>query len=55
MDEWVPEERMNMAKLEPPRKEVKTPKKEIGKLGIGAGGGSRPVTPEKEITVSCSY
>jgi hypothetical protein len=32
LDEWVPEERMDMNKLEPPRKDQKTPKKEPIKL-----------------------
>lgn len=43
LDEWVPEERMDMNKLEPPRKDQKTPKKEPIKLGSG------PSSPEREI------
>lgn len=44
---------MDMNKLEPPRKDQKTPKKEPIKLGSGTG--SRPSSPEREIIlVVCS-
>ena len=48
LDEWVPEERMDMSKLEPPRKDQKTPKKEVPSK-IGSGPGSRQSSPEREI------
>jgi len=44
---------MDMNKLEPPRKDQKTPKKEPIKLGSGPS--SRPSSPEREIIlVVCS-
>ena len=48
LDEWVPEERMDATKMELARKDQKTPKKEAGKLGAG---GSRPCSPERELTL----
>ncbi|XP_033735590.1 histone acetyltransferase KAT5-like [Pecten maximus] len=39
LDEWVPEERMDISKAELPKKDPKTPKKESGKLGGGGGSG----------------
>ncbi|XP_071161804.1 histone acetyltransferase KAT5-like [Mytilus galloprovincialis] len=50
LDEWVPEERMDMNKLEPPRKDQKTPKKEAASK-LGSGPGSRPSSPEREIVI----
>ncbi len=47
LDEWVEEDRMNLAKLEPPKKEAKTPLKDGKMLN-----GSRPNSPDKEISVS---
>ena len=47
LDEWVPEERMDVSKMEFPKKEQKTPKKEMGK----SGSSSRPSTPDREIIV----
>ncbi|KAL5008626.1 hypothetical protein ScPMuIL_014207 [Solemya velum] len=44
LDEWVPEERMDLSRLEPPRKDSKTPKKEGAREG-----GSRPGSPEREL------
>ena len=44
LDEWVGEDRMNFAKLELPRKEVKTPVKD-GR----AMNGSRPSSPERDM------
>jgi len=45
LDEWVPEERMDVSKLEFPRKDQKTPKKEGSKLS-GAPSSSRPCSPD---------
>ena len=47
LDEWVPEERMDISKMEYGKKDVKTPKKEIGKHGTG----SRPASPELPLVV----
>ena len=44
LDEWVPEERMDVSKMEFARKDIKTPKKEPGKLNAG----SRPGSPERD-------
>ncbi|XP_046372682.1 histone acetyltransferase KAT5-like [Haliotis rufescens] len=46
LDEWVPEERMDISKLEQPKKDAKTPKKDFQKL---ANGGSRPSSPERDV------
>jgi hypothetical protein len=40
---------MDMNKLEPPRKDQKTPKKEP--IKIGSGPSSRPNSPEREIVM----
>lgn len=45
LDEWVTEERMDIAKLVQPSKEAKTPKKE----GVKSGTESRPSSPEREV------
>lgn len=45
LDEWVTEERMDIAKLVQPSKEAKTPKKE----GVKSGTESRPTSPEREV------
>lgn len=45
LDEWVTEERMDIAKLVQPSKEAKTPKKE------GVKTGSRPSSPERDMVV----
>ncbi|KAJ8309486.1 hypothetical protein KUTeg_014360, partial [Tegillarca granosa] len=45
LDEWVPEERMDLSKAELPKKDAKTPKKEPSK----AGTGSRPCSPDREM------
>ncbi|KAK3597337.1 hypothetical protein CHS0354_034579 [Potamilus streckersoni] len=46
LDEWIPEERMDLTRLEHPKKDVKTPKKEPpGK----ASTGSRPCSPDREL------
>ena len=47
LDEWVPEERMDVSKMEFARKDIKTPKKEPGKLNAG----SRPGSPERDHTL----
>jgi len=44
---------MDIAKLEHPRKDQKTPKKEIGKLGHGASS-SRPGSPDLSAVVVCA-
>ncbi|KAL4238044.1 3-ketoacyl-CoA thiolase 5 [Mactra antiquata] len=44
LDEWVPEARMDLSKLEFPRKDQKTPKKEIGKTSNASS--SRPCSPD---------
>ncbi|CAL1540343.1 unnamed protein product [Lymnaea stagnalis] len=54
LDEWVPLERMDLSKLEQPKKDVKTPvKKTEGNATVVASrvvnGGSRPGSPEREI------
>ena len=53
LDEWVPIERMDLAKLEQPKKDIKTPIKKEGGVGasrISNGGTeSRPSSPEREI------
>ena len=46
LDEWVGEDRMELSKLEPPKKEVKTPQKDGKMLN-----GSRPNSPERELLV----
>ena len=46
LDEWVGEDRMNLDKLEQPKKEVKTPSKDGKMLN-----GSRPSSPERELVV----
>ncbi|KAK3093697.1 hypothetical protein FSP39_019007 [Pinctada imbricata] len=49
LDEWVPEERMDISKMMLPSKEAKTPQK---KEGSKAGTGSRPCSPEPiQLTV----
>jgi len=53
LDEWVPVERMDLSKLEQPKKDVKTPiKKEPGTVGSGStprmANGSRPSSPERD-------
>ncbi|XP_041351178.1 histone acetyltransferase KAT5-like isoform X2 [Gigantopelta aegis] len=45
LDEWVPEERMDLGKLELPKKDAKTPKKEPGKVG----NESMPSSPERDL------
>lgn len=47
LDEWVPEERLDVDKMELPKKDQKTPKKE-GKVA----NGSRPGSPDKDIIVN---
>ncbi|XP_042900814.1 histone acetyltransferase KAT5 isoform X4 [Parasteatoda tepidariorum] len=44
LDEWVGKDRLDLTKVQQPKKEVKTPLKEIK-------NGSRPCSPEKEIIV----
>ena len=46
LDEWVGEDRMDLDKLEQPKKEVKTPSKDGKMLN-----GSRPSSPEREVVV----
>ncbi|XP_060592197.1 histone acetyltransferase KAT5-like isoform X2 [Ruditapes philippinarum] len=46
LDEWVPEARMDLSKMEHPRKEQKTPKKEIGKACTSS---SRPCSPDPSV------
>ncbi|CAH1791663.1 unnamed protein product [Owenia fusiformis] len=48
LDEWVGEDRMDLKKLELPKKEAKTPVKD----GKSTMNGSRPVTPERDMVVS---
>ena len=38
---------MDVSKMEFARKDIKTPKKETGKIGTG----SRPCSPERELTL----
>ena len=58
LDEWVPAERMDLSKLEQPKKDVKTPvKKEPGVSnapvsGRVVNGGSRPASPEPVVSMS---
>lgn len=48
LDEWVSKDRLDLTKVQLPKKEVKTPLKEIK-------NGSRPCSPDREIVVStCS-
>ncbi|RUS72995.1 hypothetical protein EGW08_019243 [Elysia chlorotica] len=53
LDEWVPIERMDLSKLEQPKKDIKTPIKKEGGVGASrvSNGGteSRPCSPEREI------
>ncbi|XP_052270037.1 histone acetyltransferase KAT5-like isoform X2 [Dreissena polymorpha] len=49
LDEWVPEERLDVSKLEYPKKDQKTPKKEVGKVGTPS---SRPGSPESMVNGS---
>ena len=42
LDEWVLEDRLNLKKMQLPKKEATTPKK-------GEKNGSRPTTPDKEL------
>ena len=45
LDEWVPEERMDFSKAELPRKDAKTPRKEV--LSVNKlTNGSQPASPE---------
>lgn len=44
LDEWVPEERMDVTKAELPKKDAKTPKKEPQTSKLT--NGSRPASPE---------
>nr|KAG5714602.1 hypothetical protein BaRGS_007048 [Batillaria attramentaria] len=44
LDEWVPEERMDLTRVEQPKKDAKTPKKES--LTSKLANGSRPASPE---------
>ncbi|XP_052768625.1 histone acetyltransferase KAT5-like isoform X2 [Mya arenaria] len=53
LDEWVPEERMDVTKMEFPRKDQKTPKKEVGKAGQ-APSSSRPGSPDTSAVVNGS-
>lgn len=48
LDEWVGKDRLDLTKVQLPKKEVKTPLKEIK-------NGSRPCSPEREIIVSFGY
>ncbi|XP_025104296.1 histone acetyltransferase KAT5-like [Pomacea canaliculata] len=43
LDEWVPEERMDLTRMEQPKKDVKTPKKESFTSKLA--NGSRPASP----------
>lgn len=45
LDEWVGKDRLDLTKVQLPKKEVKTPLKEIK-------NGSRPCSPDREIIVS---
>ncbi|XP_055879532.1 histone acetyltransferase KAT5-like [Biomphalaria glabrata] len=54
LDEWVPLERLDLTRLEQPKKDVKTPVKKGETTGNNAvsrvtNGGSRPSSPEREI------
>ncbi|KAH9507305.1 3-ketoacyl-CoA thiolase 5, peroxisomal [Bulinus truncatus] len=55
LDEWVPLDRLDLSRLEQPKKDVKTPiKKGEGVVASNAqtrvaNGGSRPNSPEREI------
>lgn len=51
LDEWVTEERMDIAKLVQPSKEAKTPKKE----GVKSGTKSRPSSPEREVVSTVRF
>lgn len=51
LDEWVSEDRMDIGRMELPRKDTKTPKKE-GKAVNGTT--SRPTSPDRELVVSNS-
>ncbi|CAL1278060.1 unnamed protein product [Larinioides sclopetarius] len=44
LDEWVTKERLDLTRVQQPKKEIKTPLKEIK-------NGSRPCSPEREIVV----
>ncbi|XP_064623095.1 histone acetyltransferase KAT5-like isoform X2 [Lineus longissimus] len=44
LDEWVTENRMNFRKMEPPKKDIKTPSKDPKAMN-----GSRPSSPEREM------
>ncbi|XP_076464488.1 histone acetyltransferase KAT5-like isoform X1 [Babylonia areolata] len=52
LDEWVPEERMDVTKAEMPKKDAKTPKKEPQATKIT--NGSRPASPELQNGASGS-
>lgn len=58
LDEWVPAERMDLTRLEQPKKDVKTPiKKGEGTAVVprvaNGGSNSRPSSPDREIV--CTY
>lgn len=44
LDDWIPIELMDLSRLEPPKKENKTPMKVMN--------GSRPSSPEREMVPS---
>ena len=46
LDEWIPEERMDLSKIEVPKKEMKTPVKDSKLMN-----GSRPSSPELHAQV----
>ncbi|KAL8611146.1 3-ketoacyl-CoA thiolase 5, peroxisomal [Nucella lapillus] len=52
LDEWVPEERMDVTKAELPKKDAKTPKKEPAAPKMT--NGSRPASPELQNGASSS-
>ena len=45
LDEWVTEDRLDLKKMQLPKKEVKTPVK----------NGSRPCSPDREVLVSYMF
>ena len=52
LDEWVTEERMDLLKMELPKKDTKTPMKDAAASKLM--NGSRPSSPDREVAVTVS-